>query len=97
MEDTELKIEAVCTNLANFLKEKNRKYGDSALKPTQIFSKAANTDSITSRIDELLGRINTADTLRKNDVVDLTGYLILLLISEDWTTFEEMMDTSGST
>lgn len=92
MEDTELKIEAVCKNLAEFLKEKNKRYGDSALSPVQVFSKMSSTNSITIRLDDKLSRIMKSDKLRKNDVVDLTGYLILLMLSESWVTFEDLID-----
>jgi len=89
-EDTELKIEAVCTNLGNLLKAKNKAYGDSALSPKRIFSKSSGESSILSRIDEKISRIENSEELRKNDVTDLTGYLILLLIAKNWTDFTDL-------
>lgn len=65
------------------LLEKNRKYGDSALKPSRIFSKADAKEQIKVRIDDKLNRImnQQADDI-EDSVVDLIGYLILLKISE---------------
>lgn len=91
-EDTELKIEAVCASLAAFLKEKNRRYGDSALAPKQIFSKENKVNSITIRLDDKISRIANSEQLRKNDITDLTGYLILLMIANNWTDFSDMLD-----
>lgn len=92
-EDTELKIEAVCTNLANLLKSKNRHYGNSALSPRQVFSKTSEVNAITARIDELITRIDNSKALRKGDLVDLTGYLVLLLIANNWTEFSDAAET----
>jgi hypothetical protein len=85
-------IDLVCAELAKFLKAKNTKYRDSALNPLKIFAKCDSGDSITIRIDDKLNRIINSDELRKNDVVDLTGYLVLLMIAKDWISFDEMID-----
>ena len=90
--DTQEKIEQVCKNLGNFLKEKNKRYGDSALDPKNIFSKLKSDEQIKVRLDDKLSRINNSGELRKNDLVDITGYLVLLMISKDWTEFEELID-----
>lgn len=71
-----------CTKLGDMLLEKNRKYGDSALSPIRVFSKASVTEQILVRIDDKLSRIRTAALGEDEDVVqDLLGYLILLRIS----------------
>ena len=90
--DTQEKIEQVCKSLGNFLKEKNKRYGDSALDPKNIFSKLKSDEQIKVRLDDKLSRINNSGELRKNDLVDITGYLVLLMISKDWTEFEELID-----
>ena len=60
------------------LLEKNRKYGDSALNPKRIFSKASPMEQINVRIDDKLSRICSNQFDDKEDAVfDLLGYLIL--------------------
>ena len=85
-------IEEVCNNLKAFLIEKNKRYGDSALNPIRVFSRASNIAQITTRIDDKLSRIKNSDELRKNDAVDLCGYLILLCIANGWMDFKEFLD-----
>jgi hypothetical protein len=85
-------IEKVCMELSKFLKTKNERYGNSALEPIKVFSKAGADNSICVRIDDKLSRIRNGQTLRKNDAVDLAGYLILLMISKGWDNFDELLD-----
>ena len=64
--------------------EKNRKYGDSALNPARIFSKASNTEQLKVRLDDKLSRIKNAQDDEDEDVIaDLIGYLVLLTISRE--------------
>jgi len=81
--NTEQKIKQACQEIQAMLLEKNRKYGDSALKPSRIFSKADAKEQIKVRIDDKLNRImnQQADDI-EDSVIDLIGYLILLKISE---------------
>ena len=85
-------IEEVCNNLKSFLIKKYKRYGDSVLHPIRVFSRASNIAQITTRIDDKLSRIKNSDELRKNDAVDLAGYLILLCIANDWMDFKEFLD-----
>tara|TARA_B100000029_G_C17340993_1_gene875261 strand:- start:138 stop:635 length:498 start_codon:yes stop_codon:yes gene_type:complete len=69
--------------LLNFLLEKNEQYGDSALEPIRIFSKASIDEQIKVRIDDKLNRLiqGSASIEKDEDVIkDLIGYLVLLLI-----------------
>jgi hypothetical protein len=78
----ELIIE-VCDEIKAMLLEKNRKYGDSALKPTRIFSKADAIEQIKVRIDDKLTRMKNQQDDEDEDVVsDLIGYLVLLKIAK---------------
>ena len=88
-EQTELKIVEVCENVAALLIEKNRKYGDSALRPMNVFSKDSVSDSIRVRLDDKLSRVKNSDELRENDVLDIIGYMILLTISNGWDGYME--------
>lgn len=89
---TQEKIDILFDNFKDFLKEKNRRYGDSALKPVQIFSKVEADSQICNRLDDKLSRIATAEELKKNDVADIFGYIALLLISKNWIVFNELLD-----
>lgn len=90
--DTDDKIFQVCDNLSHFLESKNAKYGNSALEPVKIFSKADSESQIFNRIDDKLSRIKNSDELRKNDVVDLMGYLVLLCVKKEWLSFKDLID-----
>jgi len=75
MHDHEERIRAKCDELANILVAKNKAYGDSALNPVNIFA----------YIDDKLSRIRNgcAGVGEEDDVLDLAGYLILLMIDRD--------------
>jgi hypothetical protein len=93
VETTQDKIVKVFDSLRELVLEKNRRYGDSALKPLRIFSKMDSAEGIKIRIDDKLSRIiHCAGEIRKNDVADLIGYLALLSVSQDWTDFSELLD-----
>ena len=85
-------IQQVCTSMQELLLEKNKRYGNSALEPVGIFSRQGSGESIKIRLDDKIGRIQNSHELRKNDVADLIGYLVLLAISEGWTDFEDLID-----
>jgi len=71
-----------CDAIKLMLLEKNRKYGDSALHPTRVFSKASAVEQILVRIDDKLARVASAQADEDEDVImDLVGYLVLLRIA----------------
>ena len=83
MNDSANKITRTANAVRDLLLEKNAAYGDSALKPSNIFARGSAVDNIACRIDDKLMRIKnkglndaTEDTLQ-----DLIGYLILLKIA----------------
>lgn len=90
--NTQDDIELLMTNFAKFLVEKNNRYGDAALNPLQIFSKLNAEDQICNRLDDKLGRIKNSNELKKNDVCDIFGYIALLMIKNNWLTFEDLLD-----
>lgn len=80
--DTQNEITAVCTELRDLLLEKNRKYGDSALNPKRIFSKADAVEQIKVRLDDKISRLMNQQNDDDEDVVmDLMGYLVLLRVA----------------
>lgn len=89
--NTQERIKAVLASAEKVLLEKNRRYGDSALSPMQVFSKIPAKQAILVRLDDKLSRVKNSSELRKNDVFDILGYLILLSVQECWT-FEDLID-----
>lgn len=85
MSKSQLEIAKVCDEIKDLLISKNAKYGDSALNPSRIFSKASAVEQILVRIDDKLTRIEKGAGLLANDedvVNDLIGYLVLLKIAQ---------------
>ena len=79
-------------NFSDFLIEKNVRYGDSALNPSNTFSKVSTEDQICNRLDDKLNRIKNSEELKKNDVADVFGYVALLMVKKGWLTFDELLD-----
>ena len=82
--DTQTHISLICDQIKELLLEKNAKYGDSALNPARVFSKANAVEQILVRIDDKLNRVKQGAGLLANDedvVMDLIGYLVLLKIA----------------
>jgi hypothetical protein len=77
------KIREIADGVRDLLLEKNAAYGDSALKPANIFAKGSAVENLACRIDDKIMRIKnrgiTADT--EDTIQDLIGYLILLKIA----------------
>ena len=83
MTDFEQKLDTVLATIRDTLLDKNRKYGNSALEPLRIFSKADRSEQIAVRIDDKLSRIKNAQSDDSEDAkLDLIGYLILEQISK---------------
>ena len=99
MNKTEIRISEVCDDIKKLLIHKNRKYGDSALKPNRIFSKCSATEQLLVRIDDKLNRIMKGAGLLANDedvVNDLIGYLVLLKISMESEKSNEIQEIAQS-
>jgi len=85
-------IDDICQELSLFLRVKNARYANSVSEPLNVFSKAGPNDQINSRMDDKLMRIKNSPVERRNDFVDLTGYLVLKCLENDWTDFKTMLD-----
>jgi hypothetical protein len=85
-------IPEVLSGMEELLLYKNEKYGDSTGSPLNAFSKLSGEEGILVRLDDKLKRIITSPELRKNDVSDMIGYLVLLCRAKGWTNFKEYMD-----
>jgi len=81
---TQEEIALVCEDIKELVLYKNKQYGDSALNPCRIFSKANAVEQILVRIDDKINRIQQGAGLLGEDedvIQDLIGYLILLKIA----------------
>ena len=70
--------------IANMLILKNKQYGDSALNPIRIFSKANTNEQLLVRLDDKLSRIVRGDVSLENEEVldDIMGYLTLIGVNK---------------
>ena len=77
---TQDEIRLVCDEIKDFLVAKNEQYGDSAVNPVRIFSKALPEEQLRVRIDDKISRlVRGNDSIESDDdiVDDLIGYFIL--------------------
>lgn len=83
-EDTfEESLDKVLKDIRELLLAKNRKYGNSALEPIRVFSRADPVEQIRTRLDDKLSRLRNQQPDEDEDVIqDILGYLILLKIAQ---------------
>jgi DnaJ-class molecular chaperone len=76
-------LDTVIKEITNLLKIKNKAYGNTALNPTNVFSKLNATEALCARIDDKLARISNRgiNDETEDTVDDLIGYLLLLKMS----------------
>ena len=76
-------ITAECNAIMAMLLDKNARYGDSAMQPRRIFSRADRLEQLKVRIDDKLSRIATMgpDSEDEDTLLDLVGYLVLYRIA----------------
>ena len=74
-------VESICDDIAEMLVQKNEAYGNSAMEPVRVFSKASALEQLYVRIDDKLSRLQKGSEYPGDDTIDdLIGYLILLKI-----------------
>jgi hypothetical protein len=79
---TEIRIRARCAEIAEFLVEKNKSYGDSALYPVGIFAKGDAVESLSARLDDKLARLKFSPGAYGEDTIkDMIGYLVFLTLA----------------
>jgi len=81
-EEFATKIKEVTNKLVEFLIQKNIKYGNSVNNPIRVFSSADELEQINIRMDDKLSRLAKGGLIQKERIdtlVDLTGYLLILL------------------
>ena len=75
-------LDNVLYGIRSLLIEKNAKYGDSALDPVRIFSKASSAEQLRVRLDDKLSRLARGTGEEDEDILmDTLGYLIMLRIA----------------
>ena len=83
------KFKIISSSMASLLEYKNKKYGNSALEPLNLFKGKC---KVGQRIDDKLARVKNGGELQKNDVSDIIGYLILTCVEMGWENFDEFKD-----
>ena len=79
--------ESICKGIFHMLCDKNAAYGNSALDPVRIFSRASVDEQLNVRADDKLSRIKRGhEVAGENDIIDLIGYLIIKLIAKQRET-----------
>jgi hypothetical protein len=86
MNDSQKAIEEECDALKRMLLEKNRAYGDSALRPLRVFSRASSVEQILVRLDDKLSRLARGSAAGEDVELDLMGYLVLLRVARRMET-----------
>jgi len=79
------RLDRAAKKITDLLKSKNKAYGNTALNPTNIFSKLNASEAICARIDDKLSRIKNKGIYDETEdtVDDLIGYLFLLKLAKE--------------
>ena len=75
-------LDKVLAEVRKMLISKNLAYGDSALSPLRVFSKASTMEQLFVRIDDKLSRLKRGEAAGEDVLADLRGYLVLVRIAE---------------
>ena len=80
----EQKARRILDDMATLLVEKNAAYGNSALDPVRIFSKADATEQLYVRLDDKVNRVKQGHEYPGDDTIrDIIGYCTLILIARE--------------
>jgi hypothetical protein len=82
LSEFEVELDKVLQELKEVLIQKNKAYGDAALNPVRIFSKADAVEQIKVRLDDKISRLARGKEAGEDVYLDLMGYLILLRIAQ---------------
>ncbi len=74
-------VDQVLGDVGAMLKRKNKAYGNSALDPLRVFSKADDIEQLKVRIDDKLSRIARGKAEGEEVEGDLIGYLVILQVA----------------
>lgn len=77
------KVRAILSEIGDTIIAKNEQYGNSALEPVRISSKASATEQIKVRMDDKISRLVRGNGEGDEDAaLDLLGYIVLLKIAQ---------------
>lgn len=80
----ESNVRRILDKIGDELVAKNQAYGDSALNPVRIFSKADRTEQLYVRLDDKLSRVARGHEYPGDDTLkDIVGYITLLMIDRE--------------
>ena len=78
------KVRTLLDDMATLLVEKNTAYGNSALDPVRIFSKADTLEQLYVRLDDKINRVKQGHEFPGDDTIrDIIGYCTLILIARE--------------
>lgn len=87
-------VRSICNEMADFLVEKNKCYGNSALDPIHCFYKGDEKQALLVRIDDKISRLMRGKEYGQDDTIkDLHGYLVLLEVLKRKEEMEQECET----
>ena len=81
MSDFPADVRQVADEIVALLIEKNAAYGNSALDPVRVFSRASVVEQLLVRIDDKLSRLARGSAAGEDVEMDLLGYLLILRVA----------------
>lgn len=80
----EQNVRRILDGVADTVASKNIAYGDSALNPIRVFSKADRMEQLFVRLDDKLSRVQKGHEYPGDDTIrDIIGYCTLILIARE--------------
>lgn len=73
-------VAAWLQTVADTVRERNASYGDSAIDPVRVFSRAPSDEQLRVRIDDKLSRVARGAGATPDTLVDLAGYIAILAV-----------------
>jgi hypothetical protein len=80
----EQNVRRILSGVGDTIVAKNLSYGDSALNPIRVFSKADRMEQLYTRLDDKLSRVQKGHEYPGDDTIrDIIGYCTLILIARE--------------
>lgn len=77
-------VHRILDGVADTVIKKNVSYGDSALNPIRVFSKADRMEQLFVRLDDKLSRVQRGSEYPGDDTLrDIIGYCTLILVAQE--------------
>lgn len=92
--NTQAAIGEECDAIKKLLLAKNLAYGNSAIDPVRIFSKASAEEQILVRLDDKVSRLVRGEAAGEDVLLDLVGYIVLLRVARRFTEAKRVISTS---